>query len=98
MAYRLTWSPTSTYDLHNIAEYLSEESTSLSKKVILGIFSSVERLSAFPESGRVVPEFEDASIREIIQRPFRIVYRINNDLHVIEIIRIWHSARGIPDV
>ncbi|MCF8111459.1 MAG: type II toxin-antitoxin system RelE/ParE family toxin [Desulfobacteraceae bacterium] len=58
----------------------------------------MERLVDFPESGRIVPEFGDPGIREVIRKPFRIVYRVRNDTNAVEIIRVWHAARGIPQI
>jgi len=63
-----------------------------------GVFDALERLPRFPESGRVVPEFEDPTIREIIRRPCRIVYRVKHDEQLVEIARVWHAARGIPEI
>ncbi|MDD5524247.1 MAG: type II toxin-antitoxin system RelE/ParE family toxin, partial [Smithella sp.] len=45
----------------------------------------------FPQSGRVVPEFNIENLREIIFAPFRIVYRL--DGNKIKIVRIWRSER-----
>jgi len=53
-------------------------------------------LRTFPERGRVVPEFADPQIREIIFKSYRIVYRVRAG-HV-EIIRFWHAARGTPEI
>ncbi|HNU31913.1 MAG TPA: type II toxin-antitoxin system RelE/ParE family toxin [Sedimentisphaerales bacterium] len=53
-------------------------------------------MADFPESGRVVPEFDDPTIREVIRRPCRIVYRVKHQERIIEIARIWHTARGMP--
>ncbi|MBU2054539.1 MAG: type II toxin-antitoxin system RelE/ParE family toxin, partial [Proteobacteria bacterium] len=50
-----------------------------------------ERLAEFPESGRIVPEFGIAHLREIIHPPFRIVYRL--DKMRVRIVRVWHSER-----
>lgn len=41
----------------------------------------------------MVEEFPDPAIREVVRRPYRIVYRIVSD-QVIHIITIHHSARG----
>lgn len=50
----------------------------------------------FPWSGRVVPEFDDPKIREIIVKSFRIVYRVNETSNAVEEARFWHAARGTP--
>lgn len=59
--------------------------------VVDRIFESVERLRDYPQSGRVVPEFEPPDLREIILGVYRIVYR-GGDPHVV-ILTVYHSAR-----
>jgi toxin ParE1/3/4 len=47
-----------------------------------------------------VPEFGDPLIRELILKPYRIVYRIDEEKKVIGIARYRHSARagiGVDD-
>ena len=46
----------------------------------------------------MVPELGDTLIREAICSPYRIVYRIDEPNQIIYIVRIWHSARGNPQV
>jgi len=55
-----------------------------------------DRLPGSPEIGRVVPEYRNPNIRELIFSPYRLVYRINHDRELCELARVWHSARGIP--
>jgi len=56
----------------------------------------VEHLTDFTESGRLVPEFNDPAIREIIRRPCRIIYRVKSPEGIVDIARACHVARGIP--
>ena len=44
-----------------------------------------------PEMGRIVPEFNNENLREIIRPPYRIVYR--RQKIKISIVRIWRSER-----
>ena len=44
-----------------------------------------------PMIGRIVPEFEQSHIRELIHPPFRIVYMLTPDALVV--IRVWRSER-----
>jgi toxin ParE1/3/4 len=55
-------------------------------------------LREHPEAGRIVPEYRDPRIREIIFRPYRIVYRFNLERKLVEIARVWHGARGTPSI
>ncbi len=60
-------------------------------RLVGGVIERVEQISAFPESGRVVPEFETPWLRELIYPPFRIVYRIDDDR--VRVVRVWRSER-----
>jgi plasmid stabilization system protein ParE len=42
--------------------------------------------------GRMVPEFSQKSIRELIEGNYRIIYRIKNK-NQVDILRIYHVAR-----
>lgn len=98
MAFRIIWSPSARWDLVDLKDYISLDSPLNAKRFVTSLFDAVERLAEYPLSGRVVPEFGDEQLREIIKRPCRIVYRINQTNSLIEIVRIWHSARGIPEI
>lgn len=96
MAFKLIWAPSARFDIKDIVAYIAEDNPSAAKRFMKNLFQTVERLGDFPKSGRVVPEFGDNSIREIIRRPFRIVYLLNQSKRTVEIVRVWHSARGMP--
>lgn len=98
MDYRIEWSPTSRLDFRDLILFISEENPSAATHFRNKIINHVTQVAKFPESGRVVPEFQDENIREIIRKPYRIVYRINKKKILVEIVRIWHSARGIPEI
>ena len=55
------------------------------------IISAVETLRVFPEIGRIVPEYADPKIREIIYRNYRIVYQIED--RAVEIITVSHGSK-----
>lgn len=98
MAFKLIWSQTAKLDLKDIAAFIAEDSTSAAEQFVRSLFQSVERLADFPESGRIVPEFNDPAIREVIRKPCRIVYRVDSRKRIVEISRVWHAARGTPDI
>jgi plasmid stabilization system protein ParE len=86
-------------DLEDVlAWYADQEVPEIGKRLVGEVVAQVERLADFPESGRIVPEFELPHLREIIYPPFRIVYRIDGVR--ISIIRVWRSERvlKVPDV
>lgn len=98
MAYKLIWSPAARDDLHDIVIFIARDNPNRAMSFGYELISETDRLREFPNFGRVVPEYRKAVIREIVFRPYRIVYRVNRQAKLCEIARVWHSARGIPQL
>ncbi len=87
MDYRIKWSPTARLDFRDLILFISEENSSAVNHFLNKILNHVIQVAKFPKSGRVVPEFQDENIREIIQKPYRIVYRIKKEkMILVEIV------------
>ena len=56
------------------------------------LVNKVDILIEHPKAGKVVPEFENELIRELIEGNYRIIYKITS-ITEIGIIRVHHSAR-----
>jgi len=93
---RLTWSPRSIRDLESIREYITRDSPLYADLVVQRLVHAPERLQQFPEAGRIVPERDEPHLRELIVRPFRLVYRVRDDS--IEIVTVFRASRLFPDV
>ena len=98
MAFKLIWSPAARDDLHDIVVFIARDNPNRAMSFGYELISETDRLQGFPELGRSVPEYRDDNIREIIFRPYRIVYRIDHERKLCEIARVWHSARGLPQL
>ena len=98
MGYQVALSPSARRDLRDIVRYISLDSPD--RAITFGRFlvSSTKRLAEFPELGRVVPEFALPSIREIVVRPYRIIYSVDHADYRVDVIRYWHGARGTPQI
>jgi plasmid stabilization system protein ParE len=88
----ITFAASAIKDLEDMQAYYSGEGApEVGVRLTAEVIARVERLSAHPLSGRVVPEFHVEHLREIIYPPFRIVYR--HDKNKVRIVRIWRSER-----
>lgn len=96
MAYKLIWSPAARDDLHDIVVFIARDNPNRAMSFGYELISETDRLQGFPELDRIVPEYKNDHIREIIFRPYRIVYRVNHENKHCEVARVWHSARGTP--
>lgn len=52
---QIVWSPQALRDIESVRAYIAEDSPRVAELVIGRIIQAVERLSAFPESGRQPP-------------------------------------------
>jgi toxin ParE1/3/4 len=92
----IRWSPQALRDLESIRDYIAQDSPRYAELVVTRIIASVDRLQAFPDSGRIVPERGDAEIREVIVRPYRVVYR--RRANEVEIATVFRASRLLPDI
>lgn len=94
MDYQVRLSRSARTDIKDLVRYISIDDSRQALRFGRLLIQHTKSLGQFPERGRVVPEFEDDNLREIIVRNYRIVYRLHHDERLVEIIRFWHSARG----
>ncbi len=79
-------------DLEEIKRWHAEQDVpDVGDRLISEIFERIEALRDHPDIGRVVPEFDQPFLRELIHPPFRIVYR-REPKHV-RIVRVRRSER-----
>ncbi|MEH8019354.1 type II toxin-antitoxin system RelE/ParE family toxin [Rheinheimera muenzenbergensis] len=75
------------------AWYIEQGVPHIGQRFVTDIMAAVQRLTIQPDSGRMVPEFNQANIREIILPPFRVVYLRDTDC--ISLIRVWRGERQL---
>lgn len=82
MAHRVVWSTRAAQDLDAIASYIGADSPAYAGIVLKKILSQTRILEQFPRAGRMVPEFDDEGIRELLVYRYRIIYHLHAD-HVL---------------
>ena len=81
-------------DIEGIRAWYAEQGVAdVGVRLVGDIIACIEYLADHPEMGRVVPEFGQSSLRELIHPPFRIVYR--RDSGVVRIVRVWRGERRL---
>ncbi len=92
---KVYWTDNSIGHLLGIYEYIARNSPVYAKRVVDRITRRSEQIAEFPLSGRKVPEYKAEDIREIIEKPYRIIYRIKSDQ--INILAVIHGAKLLPE-
>ena len=91
---KLRWTTQAVEDMEAIWKFIANDSNAYADLVVTRLLESVERLQHFPRSGRIVPELADPLLREIIEPPYRIVYRVNDE--TAEILTVFRASRLLP--
>ena len=89
---KIIWTEKATGHLRAIFDYISEDSPLYAERFIRALVTSAAKLEGMPSCGRIVPEFYDQNIREVVFRNYRIVYTLNK-LPSLPIIAVIHGAR-----
>ena len=77
-------------DLKQIQEYISKDSIYYANKTINEIINKTEYLLMFPYMGRKIPEFDNTNFRELIYRSYRILYKVNSNIYILN---VFHHSR-----
>lgn len=81
-------------DLEAVRVWYAEQGVpDVGAKLVAEVFQRIQALADHPDMGRVVPEFEQPFLRELICPPFRVVYR--RDPQRARIVRVWRSERQL---
>lgn len=88
---KVIWSPLAVRRAYEAAAYIAADKPQTALRWLDGLFTSTDRLEAFPQSGRMVPEIGLPEYREVIYRSHRVIYRV--DRSVVAILTVRHSKQ-----
>ena len=91
---KIIWSPVAVDRVSEIAGYIAQDNPVAAESWIEKVFQKVEELKVFPESGRVVPETESRTIRELIYGNYRTIYRLEEKR--ISVLTVRHGKQVLP--
>ena len=88
MAVEIRFSESATADLEDLLSWYAERGLAeVGVRLVRELLERVDHLAEHPDMGRMVPEFGQPALREIIQPPFRVVYR--RDHNAVRVVRVW---------
>lgn len=93
MDYTVILSPRAVGDLEAIIRYIALDNPRAARKVGQNLLNKTKELSQFPFKGQKVPEFDSSDIRQVILKPYRIVYRVEENTKRISVARFWHTSQ-----
>lgn len=102
MAREVVWTEPAWEDLEAASEYIARDSEYYAAAFVREVKEAAESLSEFAERGQIVPELRDPTTRELLIRPYRLVYRLSSSqVTIIAVIQVRAGWGGdepsVPD-
>ncbi len=88
------WTNRATARLRLIHQYITEDSPKTALQVVDRVTARSQQLAELPRSGRQVPEYERNDIRELLVKPYRIIYKIKSNQ--IDVLTVMHYRQLLP--
>lgn len=92
---KVYWTQNSIEHLVNIYEYIALNSPAYAKRMVDKMTRRSVQVADHPLSGRIVPEYDAEDVRELLESPYGIIYRIKPDQ--IDVLAVIHGSRLLPD-
>lgn len=89
------WTNQAIEDAQSIGDFIARDSPRYASFVVERLVGAVERLETLPRLGRVVSEFRDSRLREVISGSYRIGYQLLDD--TVEAPTVYHGAQIFID-
>ncbi len=90
---RIVWSPTARRSAAEAVDYIARDRPLATADWYDGLVRRIELLRDMPQQGRVVPEWYEESVREILWEPYRVIYEVFEDR--VEILTLSHSRQQL---
>jgi toxin ParE1/3/4 len=91
---KVYWTQEARARLLDIQTYIAQFSPKAARLVTARILKRSRRLASPPLEGRRVPEYPKADLREVLKRPFRLIYLVKPDQ--VEIVTVKHYRQRLP--
>ena len=92
---QVRWTVGAADDLEEAVEFLSARSVASASDLVQRILSAVSGLEDLPHQGRIVPEYQMPSLRELVVRGFRVVYILDDAGESVRVYAIQHGSRDL---
>lgn len=90
----VNWTQTAIAHLEAIHVQISLNSALYARRMVDWITRRSEQIGTMPCSGAIVPEYSSETVREVFEKPYRVIERITPDW--IDVLAVVQGARQLP--
>lgn len=93
---KVFWTDEALSHLDSIYNHIASDAPVYALRMVDRLTRRSQQISTFPQSGRVVPEYKEQDIREVIEAPYRIIYCIKSKQRA-DVLAVFHGAQLLPE-
>lgn len=93
MAWEVKWAEAAANDLDAVADHIAKDSPHYAASLVCEARDAARSLTHLADRGRVVPEWDDANIRELFIGNYRLLYQVTEQ--IVYVIGFIHGARDL---
>ena len=94
----MIWSTRARASLREIGRYIAQDNKDAAARWLGRLVAHTASALDQPRSGRVVPEFGEDDLRELVWRRYRIVYRVRPDACYVLLVFEGHRQLRASDI
>jgi toxin ParE1/3/4 len=98
MGHKVIWTDEAIADLRQIVARIAKDNPTAAVKVGEELIRKSMLLTEHARIGRMLRELKRDTLREIIIRPYRLIYEIDDSSSTIKVRVLWHGARREPGI
>ncbi|MBI2382510.1 MAG: type II toxin-antitoxin system RelE/ParE family toxin [Gammaproteobacteria bacterium] len=91
---KVFWTAEARTRLLEIQAYVAQRSPKAARQVAAGLLRRTRQLESAPLTGRSLPEYPAEEMRELLERPYRLIYRLTSEQ--VEIVTVKHYRQRLP--
>jgi len=94
--YRVYWTQPAAADLLEAAAFIRREQPAAARRLYDDVSKKTNLIRHHPLLGRVIPEFQNRFLRELVVSPYRLIYRVLAAESRIEVLAVVHGSGLLP--
>lgn len=91
---RVAWTRRSILRLRQILEHIARDQPDNATRFVNQLIKRGDSVGELPHGGRIVPEYQDETIREVFEGVYRIIYKIRSER--VDILTVRHGSQVLP--
>ncbi len=91
---RVHWTKRAKARLREIESYIAKDNPKAAREVVEKLLRRSWRLADPPDIGHEVAGYEETDLREVLIRPYRLIYRVKQDQ--IDVVTVLHYQQLLP--